>query len=100
MMGFINQVLKSGVLLMIMIIMGDGLGLLWFRNVSIGMGAIGLASDKRLEPDLLAASALIHAKAASLSNRGSSASAIAASLEELTNTLQKPFCGYGHAKLS
>ena len=48
-----------------------------------GMGALGLASTNRLDTDLLAASALIHAYAGEACLKGSTASAICAFLSEL-----------------
>jgi hydroxyethylthiazole kinase-like uncharacterized protein yjeF len=48
-----------------------------------GMGAIGLTSTKRLDTDLLAASALMHAYAGAVCSRGSSASIICTFLGEL-----------------
>ncbi len=48
-----------------------------------GMGAFGLASNKRLDTDLLAASALIHAYAGAACSKGSTASAICTFLCEL-----------------
>ena len=48
-----------------------------------GMGAHGLASDKRLDTSLLAASALMHAYAGAFCIKGSTASNISAFLSEL-----------------
>jgi hydroxyethylthiazole kinase-like uncharacterized protein yjeF len=48
-----------------------------------GVGAFGLASDKRLESDLLAVSALLHAYAGASCSRGSTASVICTFLGEL-----------------
>ena len=48
-----------------------------------GMGASGLASSKRLDTNLLAASALMHAYAGASCSRGSTASAICTFLAEL-----------------
>ena len=48
-----------------------------------GMGAYGLASDKRLDTSLLAASALMHAYAGAFCSRGSTASTICTFLGEL-----------------
>ncbi|WP_269606622.1 NAD(P)H-hydrate dehydratase [Prochlorococcus marinus] len=48
-----------------------------------GMGASGLASDKRLDTSLLAASALMHAYAGAFCTKGSTASAICTFLSEL-----------------
>ena len=48
-----------------------------------GMGALGLASNKRIETKLLAASALMHAYAGESCSRGSTASAICTFLSEL-----------------
>ena len=48
-----------------------------------GMGASGIVSTKRLETDLLAASALMHAYAGAFSIKGSTASTICTFLSEL-----------------
>jgi len=48
-----------------------------------GMGAFGLASDKKLDTSLLAASALMHAYAGAFSIKGSTASTICTFLGEL-----------------
>ena len=48
-----------------------------------GMAAIGLASDKKVDTSLLAASALMHAYAGAFSIRGSTASTICTFLGEL-----------------
>jgi len=48
-----------------------------------GIGAHGLASDKRLDTSLLAASALMHAYAGAFSTRGSTASNVCTFLSEL-----------------
>ena len=48
-----------------------------------GMGACGLASNKKLDTDLLAASALMHAYAGAFCSKGSTASTICTFLSEL-----------------
>ncbi len=48
-----------------------------------GMGAMGLASNKKLDTNLLAASALIHAYAGAFCSKGSSASIVCTFLGEL-----------------
>ena len=48
-----------------------------------GMGASGLASDKKLDTSLLAASALMHAYAGASCSRGSTASSVCTFLSEL-----------------
>ena len=48
-----------------------------------GMAAIGLASDKKLDTSLLAASALMHAYAGAFCVKGSTASTICTFLSEL-----------------
>ena len=48
-----------------------------------GMGASGLSSNKKLDTNLLAASALMHAYAGAFCSRGSTASAISTFLCEL-----------------
>ncbi len=48
-----------------------------------GMGALGLASNKRLDTDLLAASALMHAYAGAFCSEGSTASSICSFLSKL-----------------
>ena len=48
-----------------------------------GMGASGLASDKKLDTSLLAASALMHAYAGASCSKGSTASSICTFLSEL-----------------
>ena len=48
-----------------------------------GMGSLGLASSKRLDTNLLAASALMHAYAGAYCIKGSTASSICTFLGEL-----------------
>ena len=52
------------------------------------MGALGLASEKHVNSELLAQAAFLHAIAARQEKGGSSASSISHSLAELTTTLQ------------
>ncbi len=64
-----------------------GLGDL-LAGFATGLGALEFANKKRISAELFAAAAFMHAEAARISEKGSSASAVAISLENLVRRLQ------------